>query len=61
LPTDSGFMTSSTQDIRQDNQIPRLVGWRGAVAVMSCAAVTLSIMRLPLSTATIMVSICLRP
>jgi hypothetical protein len=54
-------MTSSTQNIRQDNEIPRLLGWRGAVAIISCAAVTLSIAQLALSAATIMVSICAVP
>jgi hypothetical protein len=61
LPADSGFMTSSTQNIRHDNEIPRLLGWRGVVAIISCAAVTLSIAQLRLSTATIMVSICAIP
>ena len=54
-------MTSSTQNIRHDNEIPRLLGWRGAVAIISCAAVTLSIAQLRLSTATIIVSICAIP
>jgi hypothetical protein len=61
LPADSRFMTPSTQNTGQDDEIPRLLGWRGGVAIISGAAVTLSIAQLRLSTATIMVSICAIP
>lgn len=54
-------MTSSTHNIRHDDEIPRLLGWRGGVAIISGAAVTLCIAQLRLSTATIMVSICAIP